>query len=71
YKIPARCDIGNVKVDFVETYEPTGPFGAKSVGEVVINTPLPAIQEAVFNGIGVRINTLPITPEKVFMEMNK
>lgn len=71
YKIPARCDIGNVEVDFVETYEPTGPFGAKSVGEVVINTPLPAIQEAVFNGIGVRINTLPITPEKVFMAMNK
>lgn len=71
YKIPARCDIGNVQVDFVETYEPTGPFGAKSVGEVVINTPLPAIQEAVFNGIGVRINTLPITPEKVFMAMNK
>ena len=55
----------------LDTYEPTGPFGAKSVGEVVINTPLPAIQEAVFNGIGVRINTLPITPEKVFMEMNK
>lgn len=71
YKIPARCDIGNVEVDFVETYEPTGPFGAKSVGEVVINTPLPAIQEAVFNGVGVRINTLPITPEKVFMAMNK
>ncbi len=71
YKIPARCDIGNVQVHFVETYEPTGPFGAKSVGEVVINTPLPAIQEAVFNGIGVRINTLPITPEKVFMAMNK
>ncbi|KPI51085.1 aldehyde oxidase [Clostridioides difficile] len=71
YKIPARCDIGKVEVDFVETYEPTGPFGAKSVGEVVINTPLPAIQEAVFNGVGVRINTLPITPEKVFMAMNK
>lgn len=71
YKIPARCDIGNVEVDFVETYEPTGPFGAKSVGEVVINTPLPAIQEAVFNGVGVRINTLPITPEKIFMALNK
>ncbi len=71
YKIPARCDIGNVIVDFVETNEPTGPFGAKSVGEVVINTPLPAIQESVYNACGVRVNTLPITPEKVFMEMNK
>ncbi len=71
YKIPARCDVGNVIVDFVETNEPTGPFGAKSVGEVVINTPLPAIQESVYNACGVRVNTLPITPEKIFMEMNK
>ncbi|MBU5286814.1 aldehyde oxidase [Acinetobacter sp. RIT592] len=71
YKIPARCDVGNVIVDFVETNEPTGPFGAKSVGEVVINTPLPAIQESVYNACGVRVNTLPITPEKVFIEMNK
>lgn len=71
YKIPARCDVGNVIVDFVETNEPTGPFGAKSVGEVVINTPIPAIQESVYNACGVRVNTLPITPEKVFMEMNK
>lgn len=71
YKIPARCDVGNIVVDFVETHEPTGPFGAKSVGEVVLNTPLPAIQESVFNGTGVRINTLPITPEKIFIEMNK
>lgn len=71
YKIPARCDVGNVIVDFVETNEPTGPFGAKSVGEVVINTPLPAIQESVYNACGVRVNTLPITPEKVFLGMNK
>ncbi|MGL5328929.1 MAG: xanthine dehydrogenase family protein molybdopterin-binding subunit [Peptostreptococcaceae bacterium] len=71
YKIPARCDVGRVRVDFVETHEPTGPFGAKSVGEVVLNTPLPAIQEAVYNASGARINSLPITPEKVFMAMNK
>ena len=71
YKIPARCDVGKVRVDFVETYEPTGPFGAKSIGEVVINTPAPAIQDAIYNGVGVRINSLPMTPEKIFMEMNK
>ncbi|MBC5996882.1 aldehyde oxidase [Romboutsia ilealis] len=71
YKIPARSDIGRVRVDFVETYEPTGPFGAKSIGEVVINTPAPAIQDAIYNGVGVRINSLPMTPEKIFMEMNK
>lgn len=71
YKIPSREDVGTIKVEFVETYEPTGPFGAKSIGEVVINTPLAAIQGSVFNGVGVRINSLPITPEKVFMELNK
>ncbi|MGL5329277.1 MAG: xanthine dehydrogenase family protein molybdopterin-binding subunit [Peptostreptococcaceae bacterium] len=71
YKIPARCDVGEVRVDFVETYEPTGPFGAKSIGEVVINTPAPAIQDAIYNAVGVRINNLPMTPEKIFMEMNK
>ena len=71
YKIPARSDVGTVRVDFVETYEPTGPFGAKSIGEVVINTPAPAIQDAIYNGVGVRVNSLPMTPEKIFMEMNK
>ncbi|RDY25666.1 aldehyde oxidase [Romboutsia weinsteinii] len=71
YKIPARCDVGNIRVEFVETHEPTGPFGAKSIGEVVVNSPLPAIQEAIYNGVGVRINTLPMTPEKIFMAINK
>jgi len=65
YKIPTRKDIGNIIVEFAESYEPTGPFGAKSVGEVVVNSSCPAIQDAVFNATGVRIRTLPITPEKV------
>lgn len=69
YKIPCRKDIGTVRVTFEESYEPTGPFGAKSVGEVVINTPAPAIAHAVYNAVGVRITNLPITPEKVFMGM--
>jgi len=71
YKIPSRKDIGNVKVEIVPSYEPTGPFGAKSIGEVVINTPLPAIANAVYNAVGVRVCDLPITPEKVFMGMMK
>lgn len=69
YKIPTRKDVGKIRVAFEESYEPTGPFGAKSVGEVVANTPSPAIAEAVFNAVGVRITHLPITPEKVFMGM--
>nr|MDA8227537.1 molybdopterin-dependent oxidoreductase [Desulfitobacterium hafniense] len=71
YKIPCRKDIGNVRVAFEESYEPTGPFGAKSIGEVVINTPSPAISHAVYNAVGVRVTSLPITPEKVFMGMKK
>ena len=67
YKIPTREDVGNVRVSFVESYEPTGPFGAKSVGEVVTNSPAPAIAQAVFNAVGVRVTKLPITPEKVYM----
>lgn len=70
YKIPCRKDFGRILVDFEESYEPTGPFGAKSVGEVVINTPPPAIAHALFNAVGVRFTHLPITPEKVFMGMH-
>lgn len=69
YKIPTRQDVGKIRVAFEESYEPTGPFGAKSVGEVVANTPAPAITEAVYNAVGVRITHLPVTPEKVFMGM--
>lgn len=65
YKIPTRLDMGNIRVAFESTYEPTGPFGAKSIGEVVINTPCPAIAHAVYNATGVRVRELPITPEKI------
>lgn len=71
YKIPARNDFGKVVVELIESYEPTGPFGAKSVGEVVANTPAPAIVDAVYNATGVRITTLPITAEKVFLGMRQ
>ncbi|SMC35533.1 xanthine dehydrogenase family protein molybdopterin-binding subunit [Sporomusa malonica] len=71
YKIPCRKDVGKITVAFEASYEPTGPFGAKSVGEVVINTPPPAIAHAVYNAVGASVRHLPITPEKVFMGMNK
>lgn len=64
YKIPTRLDIPSVRVEFAESYEPTGPFGAKSIGEVVINTPSPAIVSAVAHATGHYVRTLPITPEK-------
>ncbi|KLU60819.1 xanthine dehydrogenase molybdenum-binding subunit [Peptococcaceae bacterium CEB3] len=71
YKIPGREDVGRVRIAFEESYEPTGPFGAKSIGEVVINTPPPAIAQAVYNAVGVRVTDLPITAEKVFMGMRE
>lgn len=71
YKIPTRIDMGQIRVAFEESYEPTGPFGAKSIGEVVINTPGPAIADAVYNGTGLRFRTLPITAEKVFMGLQE
>ena len=64
YKIPNRMDIPKVRIEFESSYEKTGPFGAKSIGELVIDTPCPAIANAVYNATGVRVRELPITPEK-------
>lgn len=69
YKIPTRQDMGRIQVDFESSYEKTGPFGAKSIGEVVINTPAPAIAHAVHNATGCWFRELPITPEKILMKM--
>ena len=66
YKIPSREDIGTIVVAFEPSYEPTGPFGAKSIGEVVCNTPAPAIAHAIHNATGIYFRTLPISAEKIF-----
>ena len=71
YKIPNRMDIPKVRIEFESSYEKTGPFGAKSIGEVVINTPLPAIADAIYNAIGTRFYELPITPEQVAMAVEE
>lgn len=67
YKIPSRMDVGHIRVAFESSYEKEGPFGAKSIGEVVINTPLPAIADAVYHATGRRFYELPITPEQIAM----
>lgn len=69
YKIPTRLDMGHLRVEFENSYEPTGPFGAKSIGEIVINTPEPAIAHAIYRATGVWHRELPITPEKILMSM--
>ncbi len=70
YKIPARKDLKNIKVKFAQSYEPTGPFGAKSVSEIGLDTPGPAIANAIFDAIGVRLRKLPIKSEEVFFALN-
>ncbi|MDD5900188.1 MAG: molybdopterin-dependent oxidoreductase [Lachnospiraceae bacterium] len=70
YKIPSRMDIGHINVEFESSYEAAGPFGAKSIGEVVINTPLPAITDALSHAAGKRFYELPITPEQIMMAKN-
>lgn len=67
YKIPTRMDMGNLHVEFESSYEPTGPFGAKSIGEIVINTPAPALTHAIANATGLWFRELPITSEQIAM----
>jgi putative selenate reductase molybdopterin-binding subunit len=71
YKVPTRKDVTKLTVEFVESYEPSGPFGAKSVGEIGIDTPPAAISNAIYNACGVRITNLPITPEKVLLKLKE
>ncbi len=67
YRLPTRLDMGRLRVEFERSYEPTGPFGAKSIGEIVINTPAPALTHAIYRATGVWHRELPITPEKIVM----
>ena len=65
YKVPTRLDMGHLRVEFEHSYEPTGPFGAKSIGEIVINTPAPALTHAIYRATGVWHREIPISPEKI------
>lgn len=67
YRLPTRLDVGQIDVGFEHSYEPTGPFGAKSIGEIVINTPAPAIAHAIYRATGVWHRELPILPEHVLL----
>ncbi|MCD4784421.1 MAG: molybdopterin-dependent oxidoreductase [Candidatus Eremiobacteraeota bacterium] len=67
YKIFSTGDLPEMKVILVPTYEVTGPFGAKSVSEININGPMPAIGNAIFDAVGIRLKHAPFTPEKVLM----
>jgi putative selenate reductase molybdopterin-binding subunit len=67
YRLPTRLDTGCINVEFEQSYEPTGPYGAKSIGEIVINTPAPAIAHAIYRATGVWHRELPILPEHILL----
>ena len=69
YKIPSRLDLPSLRAELVESWEPSGPYGAKSVGEIGIDTPPAAVANAVAAAVGVRVRDLPVTPEKVLMPL--
>lgn len=66
YKIPCQMDVPPMAIEFVEgSFEPSGPFGAKSLGEISTGSPAPAICDALFNALGVHMDTIPVTPERL------
>lgn len=69
YKIPTRLETGRLDVEFASSYEQSGPFGAKSIGEIVINTPAPAIAHALYRATGHWYRELPILPEKIALDI--
>lgn len=71
YAIPSREDVGRITVELVDSYEPSGPFGAKSAGEIGIDTPPAAIANAIRNATGVRLTQYPFTPERVLMAIRQ
>jgi len=71
YKLPSRLDMGRLRVEFESSYEHSGPFGAKSIGEIVINTPAPALTHAIANATGLWFKELPITSEKIAMGLKQ
>jgi CO/xanthine dehydrogenase Mo-binding subunit len=70
YKIFCADDMPRITTILVEAEEPTGPFGAKSVAEIAINGPAPAISNAIYDAVGVRLHSLPMTPEKVLAALD-
>jgi len=71
YWIYRADDVPDLTTIFVETYEESGPFGAKAVAEIPLDGAGPAIANAVFDAVGVRIKDAPLTPEKVWRALKE
>ena len=66
FKIPTTLDVPPLHVILVDSYDPTGPMGAKSIAEIGINGPIPTIANAIYDAVGVRLRKTPFTAERVF-----
>ena len=71
YIVPTSLDMPDIEVDIVESYDPTGPFGAKGVGEPTSVPTAAAILNAIHDAVGVRLTTLPATAERVLMAIKQ
>ncbi len=71
YRVPTPLDVPPIRVTFVETEDPNGPYGAKGLGEPGLVPVAPAIVNAIYHATGVRIKNLPVTPEKILEGLQK
>ncbi len=71
YKIPTSLDTPDIHTNIIETIDPEGPFGAKECGEGALHPVIPAVCNAVFDAVGVRIKSLPISPEFIVNSIKK
>ncbi len=71
YMVPTIMDVPQIDVVIVKNHDPTGPFGAKGVGEPTSVPTAPAILNAIYDAVGIRIHSLPATPEKVLRALKE
>ena len=71
YKVPTIMDIPDLAATFVDTEEPTHPYGSKSLGEPPVLSPAPAIRNAILDATGVAVNELPLNPKILFKHFKK
>lgn len=66
YKLMTTMDTPEIGTGFIETFEPTGPYGNKALGEPPAISPAPAIRNAIFDATGVKIYEVPMNPQRLF-----
>jgi CO/xanthine dehydrogenase Mo-binding subunit len=71
YKIPTTLDTPNIFSNIIESSDPEGPFGAKECGEGALHPVIPAIANAIYDAVGVRVTSLPINPERILKELKE